>query len=216
MLATVITSITIYIYSFELKILLFEKFNLHPFDRTNQDHQQKDYDVYLMYCDADFNLAVHTLLPGLERLGYRVFVPERDMELGAVTAEARANALTRSHRAVVLVSQSFIDSQSSMTEFFHAYEHENSATRKRFLVLIKLSEKINYKNYDIFKKYFSTNFFVSVTSKKFWYNLRYWLPAVREQLPDITSCLDEEDENHNHQVQDTADDGRANLLENSG
>ena len=163
MLATVITSITIYIYSFELKILLFEKFNLHPFDRTNQDHQQKDYDVYLMYCDADFNLAVHTLLPGLERLGYRVFVPERDMGLGAVTAEARANALTRSHRAVVLVSQSFIDTQSSMTEFFHAHEHENSATRKRFLVLIKLREKINYKNYDIFKKYFSTNFFAFAT-----------------------------------------------------
>lgn len=201
MITTIMTSISVYIYSFELKILLFEKLNLHPFDRSKHDEDDKDYDVYLMYSDADLIWATQNLLPGIEKLGFRVFVAERDMELGAITAEARASALTRSHRVVVVVSQKFINSEVSMNEFYHADAHENSATRKRFLVLIKLikpNEKIDYKTHDIFKKYMSTNFFVSVRSRKFWYNLRYWLPMVRDRLPDITNCPDH-DENHNHQ-----------------
>lgn len=194
------TSVAVYVYSFELKIILFEKLNLHPFDRSSVDSESLDYDLYLMYNYADSPWATEKLLPGLEKFGYRVYVPERDMGIGEITAEARANAFASTHRVLVVVSQKFIDSGESMKEFFHAHEHENSTTRKRYLVLVKLNEKINYRTYDIFKKYMSTNFFVSVKSRKFWYNLRYWLPMVRERLPDISTHNNEQhDENQYHQ-----------------
>ena len=213
-IATLMTTITVYIYSFELKILLFEKLNLHPFDRTKVDSEDLQYDVYLMYNYKDARWATEKLLPGLEKLGYRVYVPDRDMGIGVITAEARSQAFSQTHRVVVVVSQRLIDNVESMNEFFHAHEHENSAIRKRFLVLIKLNKIIDYGDHDIFKKYISTNYFVSVRSSKFWYNLRYWLPMVREKLPDISNQQqdDQQEETASQQNRSDIHDERTPLL----
>lgn len=190
---TMVVSMTIHIYAFELKILLFEKLNLHPLDRNKDDRTRKSYDAYLMYCDDDYRYATETLLVGLERCGYRIYVPDRDMALGAITAEARANALADSHRVIVVISQKFVNDDRSMCAFLHAFDHDNAPTRQRYLVLIRLRRKINFRHHDVFKKYLSTNFFVAANSKRFWSNLTYWLPLIRHSLPDATSNIREDE-----------------------
>ena len=187
-ITTIIMSISCYIYRFEIKIHLFEKLDWHPFDKTKNE-ENKEYDVYLLYCRNDEEWVINTLLVGLKHYGYRTCVPDRDFTVGASTAEEMSSAFSKTHRVLVVVSQSFIDDVNAMSDFYHAYEHDRSVTRGRFLVLIKLQNKINFgERQEIFKRYLSTNYFVPVKSRSFWSRLRYWLPSTR--LQDIYGCTE--------------------------
>ncbi|XP_067935780.1 toll-like receptor 13 [Watersipora subatra] len=189
----IMVSIACYIYEFEIKVLLFEKLNWHPFDKQIED-EEKEHDAYLMYCTEDESWVISTLLAGLERSGYRTCVPDRDFTIGASTAEEMAQAFSKTHRVIVVISQSFVDNTNAMSDFFHAYNHDRSATQKRFLVLIKLQKDVKFGDRnEIFKRYISTNYYVSVRSKTFWPRLQYWLPNVkRRPLPDSMENIEPE------------------------
>ena len=193
-IVTIIMSISCYIYRFEIKIHLFEKLDWHPFDKTKNE-EDKEYDVYLLYCRNDEEWVINTLLVGLKHYGYRTCVPDRDFTVGASTAEEMSSAFSKTHRVLVVVSQSFIDDVNAMSDFYHAYEHDRSVTRGRFLVLIKLQNKINFgERQEIFKRYLSTNYFVPVKSRSFWSRLRYWLAPIKEE--DITDSISERAAEH--------------------
>ena len=193
MIFVAITSISCYVYRFEIKVHLFEKLDWHPFDKQEEDDGKK-HDVYLMYCQADESWVINTLLVGLNKFGYKTCVPDRDFAVGASTAAEMAEAFSKTRRVLVVLSQSFVNNKYAMSDFYHAYEHDRSATRRRFLVLVKLREKINFGRHDIFKKYLSTNYFLSITISSFWSRLRYWLPPIDEQrLPTITDNMATED-----------------------
>ena len=192
MIFIIITSISCYVYRFEIKVLLFEKLDWHPFDKQEEDDGRK-HDVYLMYCQADESWVINTLLVGLNKFGYKTCVPDRDFTAGASTAAEMAEAFSKTHRVLVVVSQSFVNNKYAMSDFYHAYEHARSATRRRFLVLVKLREKIDFGRHDIFKKYLSTNYFLPIRIRSFWSRLRYWLPPIYEQkLPAITDNMAED------------------------
>lgn len=193
-IVVVALTITCYKYEFEIKIHLFEKFNWHPFDKQDREIG-KEYDVYLMYCKDDEGYAINTLLVGLEQFGYKVFIGVRDFTIGASTAAEMAEAFSKSHRVLVVVSQKFLNNKYAMSDFYHAYEHDRSATRRRFLVLVKLRERLNIEQHDIFKKYLSTDYFLPARVKSFWHKLRYWLPPIeKKQLPASTDNIEEESE----------------------
>ena len=209
----VIISITCYVHEFELKIILFEKLNWHPFD-NQEEPISKDYDVYLMYCQKDEHWVINTLLAGLERSGYRTCVPDRDFTVGAATAEEMAEAFEKTHRVLVVISQNFIDDVNSMSDFHHAYSHDRFSAQTRFLVFVKLREKINFRQqHEIFKRYLSTNYFVPVNARKFWSRLRYWLPPLKvDELPASTDNIEEEESSDEQSVERVDED--CNLITN--
>ena len=209
-----ITTISCYVYRFEIKVLLFEKLNWHPFDKQETD-EGKLHDVYLMYCQADESWVLSTLLVGLTNCGYKTCVPDRDFAVGASTASEMAEAFSNTHRVLVVVSQSFINNKYAMSDFYHAYEHDRSATRRRFLVLVKLREKINFGKHEIFKKYLSTNYFLPIRVSSFWSRLRYWLPPIRqERLPAITDNISVDEAFIDEEEDDSSDVEPLILLDN--
>ena len=193
--ASIIIFITCYNYECEIKILLFEKFNWHPFDKQECE-ENKEHDVYLMYSHEDEFWVMNTLLEGLEKSGYRTFVPDRDFTVGASTADEMSNAFSKTRRVLVVISQKFINNRNAMSDFYHAYEHDRSSTGKRFLVLIKLKEKINFgERHKIFQRYLNTNYFVPIQARYFWSRLHYWLPPPNnKQLPASTDNTEIDDE----------------------
>lgn len=202
-IATVMVGTSIYIYRFEIKILLFEKLNWHPFDKQDWT-EDKEYDLYLMYDRKDESWTINTLLVGLERLGYRTCVSDRDFALGSSTAAEMAESFTKTHRVVVVVSQSFVDNDNAMSDFYHAYQHDRSPTGRRFLILINLNNNINFRDRHIFKKYISTNYFIPIQVSNFWVQIRYWLPRVKKlELPSITDNIESDVEEVCSTIQDS-------------
>ena len=209
-----ITSISCYVYRFEIKILLLEKLDWHPFDKQKEDDGKK-HDVYLMYCQADESWVINTLLVGLNKFRYKTCVPDRDFTVGASTAAEMAEAFSKTRRVLVVLSQSFVNNKYAMSDFYHAYEHDRSATRRRFLVLVKLREKIDFGRHDIFKKYLSTNYFLPIRIRSFWSRLRYWLPPIEQQkLPAITDNMVDENIDTSDEFADSSDAAPLVQLEN--
>ena len=66
------------------------------------------------------------------------------------------------------ISQKFIDDDELMVQFFHAHQHENSPSRKRFLILIMLDDNIDFRDHHIFKSYVFVKYFVPVCERKNW------------------------------------------------
>ena len=190
----IIISISCYIYDFELKILLFEKLNLHPFDKQLRD-TEKEYDIFLLYNRDDEVWVVNTLRVGLEEFGYKLCIGARDFTVGAANTAELANALTNSHRVIVVVSQSFINNDRDMSDFYHACEYQSATTRQRFIILVKIRERLNFRDHDVLKTYLSTNYFVPIRARRFWPRLRYWLPPLqKKRIPASTDNIDEEEE----------------------
>lgn len=82
-----------YKYRDELKIILFEKFNIHIFDK--QELHSKKYDAYLLYSDNDYCWPQNTLLPRMEP-PYKLFVRNRDLQYGRVCEDIFEEALGKS------------------------------------------------------------------------------------------------------------------------
>ena len=77
LLLVIILMVVIAIYHFELELILFEKFNWHPFD-PQELRSDKEHDVYIIYSDKDYIWVQRTLLVGLEQQGYRTVDRRRD------------------------------------------------------------------------------------------------------------------------------------------
>ena len=171
---TLIVGVSVSYYRFEIKILLFEKLNFHPFDQ-NLGHGN-DYDALLLYHPNDTQWVTDTLLTELENRGFRICVIERDFQLGGFRGEELHETLSKTHRVIVVISNDFIHSSNTITDFYHAYEYCKSMKRNRFLIFIELEENVDMMDHEVFRKYQTTNVFVKRRSSRFWARIAYWLP----------------------------------------
>lgn len=69
------------------------------------------HDVFLVYANSATPWVMNYMLPVLEKtLGYKCYVPDRDMLAGEAFAETVCEKLTQSKRVLVIVSPSLLDS----------------------------------------------------------------------------------------------------------
>ena len=89
--------------------------NKHRFVDGRMAVNQNEYDIYCvndLKSDADRYWTNHILLPKVEEeWQLRMCLEERDFEPGAYIGDNIANAITHSHKVVLIVSQSFVRSE---------------------------------------------------------------------------------------------------------
>jgi len=106
--ATVILVVISGIISYKLRLPLYKKWKVHPFDRDECIGEDMDYDVFLCCSSEDHNPHGLRILREMESKGYRVCYHLRDFLAGALVTENMIQAIERSKRTLCLISNNFI------------------------------------------------------------------------------------------------------------
>ena len=77
---TIVIIVVIHRYRGYIKIWLYTRFGFHPWDKVEENLEEKDYDAFVSYCNKDLKWVAGTLMPYLEapQCGYHLCVHERD------------------------------------------------------------------------------------------------------------------------------------------
>lgn len=172
----------VYYFRGEMKVLMYTHFNWHPFDQVEDQDSTKNYDVFISYSNQDTSWVNEQLKNKLESHDppYRVCIHERDFEVGATIFDNILNSVDQSKRMIIVLSNSFIQSEWCRFEFRAA--HQKVLEDKTNYLILVLFDDVNSNSLDDeIKLYLRTNTYLSVSNKWFWQKLLYALPKPRTQ-----------------------------------
>ena len=177
----------VYKFRLEIRVLLYAKFNLRPFDNYKFDDDQKQFDAFISYSEKDYKWVVHTLVHQLEgpRFHRKVCVHYRDFPVGAPVIENILWAIRSSRCTLLLLTKDFLQSEWCMYEFREA--HRTLLESKDNKLIIVLKADVDRKEVDEnLKAYLWTHTYMDVRDKWFWSKLDYVLPVgpVNEHVED--------------------------------
>ena len=181
LLLLIISLLLIYKFSIEIKIMLYTRFNWHPFDRFNiDDDPRKTHDIFIAYCADDQNWVYDVLIEELENVHdppYRTVIHARDFDAGVPIVESIYQSVDQCKRIVMVLSESFIRSHWCMFEFRTA--HERVITEhNNYIILIMLEDITGLELDETLRAYINTHTYLSEDDKRFWKKLYYALPPV--------------------------------------
>ena len=107
-----VAGVTVFLLSvgvivYRLRVKLYTRFKLHPFDRDECLGEDMNYDVFLS-CSSDDNLPHgNRIREHLEQRGYRACYPPRDFIAGDTIYDNIYNSVVRSKRTVCLLTENF-------------------------------------------------------------------------------------------------------------
>ena len=188
LLLTVITVILLYKYHGELKVFMFTRFNLHPFDRIDDSDPNKIYDAFISYSGDDYQWVVNTLQRRLENHNppYKLCLHHRDFQVGALIQENIFKSVDHSKRMLMVLSPSFAKSGWCLLEFRFAHQ-KVLQDRTNYLIII-LFDDVDMADLDEeIKLYMRTNTYVRVSDERFWQKLFYAMPqpcSAKESTDD--------------------------------
>lgn len=173
--------IIVYFFRGEMKVFLYTHFDWHPFDRINDSDPSKIYDAFISYSSHDQQWVHSELKQKLEghEPPYKICLHDRDFEVGATIQDNIINSVNRSKRMIMVLSNSFLESEWCRLEF-RAAHHKVLQDKTNYLIVI-LFEGIDPDALDDETRlYLRTNTYLSVTNKWFWQKLLYSLPKPQE------------------------------------
>ena len=180
-------------YGGYIKIRLYTRFRFYPWDKVDENIEDKEYDEFVLYFSDDWPWVCDTLMPKLEdEHGFKLCVHDRDFVPGSYIEDNITKAIDWSRRTIVVVTPEYTNSYWCNVEFLQATQKALNE-RVDFLIVVLL-RKVNDKDLagkDVrpLKLHMKTKTFVSVEDKRFWKKLVYALPTV--------SIKDAEDEEAN-------------------
>ncbi len=177
----------LYKYRGYLKIWMYTRFGFHPWDKVQENPDEKDYDAFVSYCQKDAAWVFKTLLPYLEapQCGFHLCVHERDFVPGANITTNIMTAIQYSRRTILVLSPSFLQSGWCDLEFQAAHQRALE-DRSNYLIVVLLQE-VETKDLDeTLQLYMKTRTYISAQDKWFWNKILYALPKVPiDQLKQI-------------------------------
>ena len=185
----------IYKYRKHIKIWLYTRFGFHPWDKGDENPEEKDYDAFVSYCRKDVDWVLNALLPYLEapQCGFHLCVHERDFVPGVAITKNIMTAIQYSRRTILVLSPDFIKSGWCDLEFQAAHQRALE-DRSNFLIVVLLKE-VDYKDLDeTLSLYMKTKTYVSAGDKWFWQKMFHAMPKV--SIDKIKVRNTEEDDNH--------------------
>ncbi len=110
---------------------------------------------------------------------FRICLHTRDFDGGGIKAKNIINAITQSKRAIIILSQSFIDSEWCQFEFEQAHlqlmQHESYK-----ILVIALDDPKHLQNIpQLIQSYILTRTYLMGTDKLFWQKLLYQMPEKK-------------------------------------
>ena len=192
-------SVIVYKFNTEIKIILYTRFNWHPFDRFNIDEDPgKTHDVFIAYCGDDSDWIYNVLIEELENVHdppYKIFFHARDFDVGDYIGVNIVRCIDKSKRMIMVLSESFIASDWCMFEFHTAHARVISE-HKNFIIMIMLDDITGLELDKTLQSYIRTHVYLSYDDKWFWKKLYYALPPiiVREEPEDAHVEINDEPE----------------------
>jgi TIR domain len=118
LLATVLFLIMLTLFGaslYRVRVQLYMKWNIHPFDQDECIGEDMEYDVFLSSSSQDYETHTRNILDELESRGFKVCFHERDFHGGESIEVNMCRAIERSKRTLCLVSENFLRRFVSVT-----------------------------------------------------------------------------------------------------
>ncbi len=176
-------------YRKEIVVILYAKFGLRFFKAKEED---KHYDAFVAYSHEDIAFVKHELLAFLEDKDFKICLKDRDFEIGGWRANNVISSIQDSKRAIIVLSQSFIEDEWCQFEFDRAHHQLLNASFK--LLIVSLEKPQNLGSIpDLIASYINTGEYLFRHDKSFWKKILDFMPE-RENHNDLLP----ERENENH------------------
>ena len=179
--STLILAGVVYRLRMELKLLLYTRFNWHPFDRVDDSDPSKIYDAFVSYNIGEYSWVQDTLKKKLENENppYKLCIHQRDFLVGVPIVDNICDSVKKSRRMIMVLSNNFIQSQLCMLEFSVAYQ-KVIEERNNYLIIVLYDDVDMAKLDGDLKHYLRTNTYLDINNKGFWQKLKYALPLRLE------------------------------------
>ncbi|XP_066158868.1 protein toll-like isoform X2 [Euwallacea fornicatus] len=180
-----------YRYQENIRIYLFSKNMCLSWITEEELDRDKEYDVFISYCQKDEEFVKDHLLPGLEsgEKSYKVCIHERDWAPGEFISRQIFKSVSQSRRTLVVLTNSFLDSHWGKMEFLTAHTEALREGRTRVIVVIYGELDMDNVGSEL-KSYLSSNTYISWGEKHFWRKLRYALPHSSKKAGKL-QCLED-------------------------
>lgn len=163
----------------EAKVILYSRFNWHPFDRRDEDNDIEDklYDAFVSYSSYDYDWVLENLLPKLETREhpYRLCLADKDFLPSESIIENICRCVRYSRRMIVILTKNYVQSEWCKMEFAEAH-HRVINDRKMYLVILRFNGVNNDELNDAMRSYVKTNTYIEVKSAWLWERLLYSMP----------------------------------------
>ena len=150
----------------------------HPTDRDECHGENKEYDIFLSYANEDEEYVEGYLIPGLEMRGYQVCFHRKDFVPGESIVANIENAIMKSKRTLVYISEAFNESGFCRWEFDAAFTLDLDSRRNRLVAVTDADLNIDALDPNI-KSYLSRFTYVERDSQLFWENVVSHLPVEK-------------------------------------
>lgn len=182
-----VTLLLLYRHRYVLQVLVYNRFNV----RQNQgENDSCVYDAIAIY-DSSSAAVCHWIkdeLVGRLEPTFRLYIPDRDMEVGGSKCEEIVEGIKRSKRTILVLSNKEAEEQELLFAF-DAANHRVRLERSYHRLILVLLEGV--KCQDLLQKpdlnanmraYLITRQYISVTDKLFWKKLNFFLPRPTAEL----------------------------------
>ncbi len=175
---TLIVILVVLIFRREIVVLLYAKFGIRF---SKHSEEERKFDAFIAYSQEDIGFVKHQLLRPLEKMKprFKICIHHRDFEIGDFITTNIINAIKQSRRTIIVLSQSFIDSEWCKFEFEQAHlQLLNDKSYK--LLVVALDQPKNLHNIpQLIQSYILTRTYLMRTDKLFWQKLLYQMPEKK-------------------------------------
>ncbi len=171
--------ILVYKYRKDIAALLYVKlgFNLHT-----EIEEDRLYDAFIAYSREDIDFVRHILLEPLENAkpSFAICIRDRDFNSGDWISQNIIRSVQQSRRTIIVLSQSFVNSQWCQFEFAQA--HLQLLEDQSFkLLVIALEDPKTLRNVpELIQHYIQTRTYLWKDDNLFWEKLIYQMPKRRK------------------------------------
>ncbi|KAK3608674.1 hypothetical protein CHS0354_014382 [Potamilus streckersoni] len=154
-----------------IRSLIQKEFSIRE-DRIEDNRDQ----AFISYSDQDLNFLLMELLPKLEKLRYRLRLPDRDFIPGASQQDNILNAMDGAMRTVLVLSGSHIKDEWSLFTFRAAREKSLREKTNHLIIIVRDNVDLTLMDEDV-KHYIRTYISLHANDRWFW-------PKLLNALPD--------------------------------
>lgn len=185
----------LYRHRYVLQVLVYNRFDVR---RNQAEDESCAYDAIAIYDSASEAVRRWIKDALVERLepAFRLYIPDRDMEVGGAKCEEIVEGIKRSKRTILVLSTEAEEQEILFA--FDAANHRVTLERSYHRLILVLLEGVRCKDLlqkpDLnanLKAYLITRQYVSVTDKLFWKKLIFFLPRPAAELSFDSSSSSE-------------------------
>ena len=167
-------------YRKEIQILAFTRLYIGIPCREHVDSDNCTYDAFIAYAEQDGSWVFNTLMPRLEEItdnggpGFKLCIHHRDFPVGGCIADNISDKIKESNHTILILSNSFLQSQWCKFEFKTAFV-QSMSQKKRHLIMIILEELDKRLTDTDLKRCLQTFTYVKKDDKLLWDKIVYAL-----------------------------------------